>query len=444
MVIKTLILVCFFASKMVFAGGNVENGGSVIIQNGEVILADPFVAIRGNSLTLSSELKDYLNYIRSLLEKYAIPGTGDKPYQAYGAGLWDEVFNQLTEFRYISDNEELPCDDPMDIREVNDKAVLFACTHGHVTWFRESIFRQLSLWRQALAVIHERLHAWTKNNEPHDILSDFTSIIEMMLRLQNDQINGDRRSLTDEEWEAMDRLYFRARQLSLRVGYERQGFNIVRNGGGIYYHDEPKDISTTLFVGMGSEIFASMEVGENVSIVNSILSKSARVGNSSTIVNSFIKTNSDRQNIITIGDNTTILDSDLFAQYAGGGIEIGSNSNLEKLWGCFDELIVEDTVSINGFKVEFKTLNKPVCRIGQKATLRNVAFSGHGEHFYWTDALIIPFIYRGIKNGLAPKLFFVSGSEIDMTGYGELELVIPSGITEIKNSEDLLNLRTKK
>src|SRR3989338_8223909 len=279
-----------------FAGGHTEGGGSLVkLPNNEIGLADPFLKRDGNRAELSEELKSYLRHIKELLKRYGV--SSEK--------FWDEeVFGSVI-YLYLTDEEfdRANCTDPMEVKtEEGAQVYNFACTKGHVTRIKQSAFedKNISLKVQAMGLIHERLHAFTNNQEDHYILSEFISTVLMMLTLQNDQsVKEKRRPLTTEEMNAIARLRDTAKLLGFEVADYK--YLIVQNGGGIIVdHENKVELSSTAFLGIGSKVDLFEEVisiGEEVEIINSIIGQhdsfnrhdiSRRIGKKTKIQDSFI------------------------------------------------------------------------------------------------------------------------------------------------------------
>ncbi|MBI2646335.1 MAG: hypothetical protein HYW85_04820 [Deltaproteobacteria bacterium] len=440
------------------AGGNVGNGGWGLIRDNEVILADPFFKVPnydgvGERWTLGPELKSYLEHIASLLGAYGVPKvyldevlSDIKPpawkrhidnaeikrrVQKFGSRyrmgspFWfDNVFSEQTEYRYT---EELPCNDPFElISDVKGEPVLLGCTIENITWFKKSLFEKLNLKHQSLAIIHERLHA--QSPKPHRIISDFISILDLMLTLQNNQLKGELPQLTEEELHIISRLKERAMELGLYV--DIKGRVIWPNGGGIINNEVGYEmtISDSVYIGIGSYLrscgFGS-KVHSNAVIINSQLHCFKNIGNNVHLKNVSMTTNDNPfywlpvwiPAEISIGNNST-MENVFLKDYES--VDIGQDSHLENInmvatgnteaW-----LVFQDDVQLQNINLETKA-----------------------HEFDLWDALIIPFFARINRNAW---LTFKSGANIDLGDSDKIKIHFDVGNTNISSKEDLLKLQ---
>src|SRR3989338_3092756 len=423
---KTFILTFAFTLYVgaALAGGTeVGSGGSVIVRDNEVILADPFVKKFntpevGERWTFSNELNVYLHHIQTLLERYGVLANENTFF-------WDKkIFSDKVEYRYT---EELPCNDSMTIQDdIPGEVASYGCTQGNITWFKESLFKKLNLKQQALAVIHERLHSFSP--ESHDVLSDFISILQMMLTLQNEQFQGQYRTLSQDEIDAIYRLRQRAEELGFKISPKADAYSreIFPNGGGnIFRYKPPLSVASDAFIGIGSYIIHS-PIGQGAIILNSFV-RATSIGKESIILNS------ELDGINKVGENSYISNTHFSSVLAifnrNKGLfppktYIGSQVHMENVsFKDFVEVSVKDRtfiadVYINEIDKEsqhttdsFGALGFVSLEFQEGASLKNVSLDVSSNDWTSLDTLSLillglPQLYKNFKDGRAIILPF--------------------------------------
>jgi hypothetical protein len=138
----------------------------------------------------------------------------------------------------------------------------FGCTAGPSTYILKSLFAELSVRDQALAIIHERLHALGLEYQEL-LVADVVAGLNTVLGLYNqEQITGvtaaaaNRPSLTDTQMSAITFLIKRISQMGLAAGNPDSpeefmtDWQVARNGGGLYH--VLSSLSPYAYLGVGS------------------------------------------------------------------------------------------------------------------------------------------------------------------------------------------------
>ena len=439
--LTAMIPLFMMGANPIYAGGHESHGGSVLIRDNEVIIADPFVQKTnppsdGESMTFSDELKSYLLHVKQLLENYDI--SGENPFGLNNnVDFWrHKVFGSDIQYRY---SEELPCEDPFSVVPGTDgELVQFACTINRITWFKKSIFEQLSLKDQVLAIIHERLHAFTF--EGHNLISDFISIIRTMLTIQNEQFHGERRRLTEDEFNQILRIRKVAHQLGFKpTGENPSTLDITSVGGGVVNHSV---VPWSVFIGIGSlvenstlsgnlEIMYSMIQRSNISggkIINSYINNSSNLNNCRIENSRLINTN-------LVAQNSSILNSEFLRSTDDWLLEQLTNTLLGEDYR-FGSFILDDDVILNHVQFRCAKSNPyghdiQSCadlkiHIKQNVQLANLSMGFYPSNFFFS----------------APSLIFSEGSTINGATVPNLIIKV-SGENKISSFSELLKLRKK-
>ena len=477
------LLICAVA----LAGGNeAANGTHVLLRNNETVLADPFVPrvdlnqeIPGTPVELSRELSTYLLHVRELLSRYGI----------YSEGFWfNRVFGNRVQYRYL---EDLPCKDEIKLKPgVEGESVLAACTQGAVTWIKPSIFKTLNVKKQTVVLFHERLHDFT--NAQHELISEMSATLLMMLTLQNEQFNGQYRELTSEEMEALLRLPKVAELLGFAVyslydpfttpyfyGIHSKGGGIVINNykdgtivDTMFGKDDQFSIDPTAFIGIGS-IVKDSQVSADAVIVHSQV-ECSKIGTHSILKNvKEFRVSTTGQHVVIengseifrtlIGDETYISDSWISGDSSEAHTFIGSScfikgSSIGKGYIGYNNTILDSTMrlatAINiGNYNQLQNIKSNITAsyyIGNATSLNNIVLWGGGLIIVIGDNALISnlshfTLYPSSKSGdffgmpEAAQLTFEENCNIDLEGKDPSGREI-KGHVSIKGNADLENL----
>ncbi len=281
-----------------WAGEGADNsgGGTVVIENDTVVLADPFLRRAGNEGTfhcqpgergdLAPALIAELRRAGALLVRYGAASFSDRfdrsfgpeadNHSRYGRSVFieNEVFDPITEYCFVG---KLPYDSPMETEAlpIDGRTEVAGYTEGNVTWIREDLFRKMSLREQAKLIIHERLHAYA-GNVRHGPIADLTNGLGLALSFFNEQRNGKRPRLSDAEVVTLQRLVLQIQHLRLQKGGPSvfrgnplTDYRVVQNGGGLVH--SRTSVHDRAYIGVGSVIGERVaKVAARAVVLNSV------------------------------------------------------------------------------------------------------------------------------------------------------------------------------
>ncbi|MFZ3228708.1 MAG: hypothetical protein WA160_00760 [Pseudobdellovibrio sp.] len=265
-------------------------GGSYAIVDGKIILADSIFKKLGKPQryenAFSKETRDQIDIIRYLLSNYGIDNKN----------FFEQIMaGPKTIYMFISRADftsRVRCDHYLpELSRPTKEHFQFGCTPapGNITYLIAEDFVQADPLQQARAIIHERLWALNSNTE-QQLIADFTTLLDWLVKKFRLQEEGDRSALTANEIKQFDDLEMLAQQFEFTtsgcascsihfIGSVRT--YIVANGGGI--NISPSNIDTNSFVGIGSVLYGK----EKSQIKNSTLISS--IVTNSTIENSYLE-----------------------------------------------------------------------------------------------------------------------------------------------------------
>jgi hypothetical protein len=237
-----IVLVAFaiaapsFAQRAGGGASGVGSGGSRVFVKGRWELADVFAHGEnpGELMRLSPEMAEYITGITALIKTYGV-GINQKFWK-------DHIFSPSVEFRSV---ETLPCrEDPLPINDASLTQDSYGCTLNGVTYFVKSKLDEFGYRQKALAIIHERLHAywWFKN---HTDIAEVVDGLNTLILLKEEQNSGVKRPLTPPEWKKLDRL------MNLWLSSH---FRPWPNGGGSVHKYVWEKISDDTYIDIGSRV----------------------------------------------------------------------------------------------------------------------------------------------------------------------------------------------
>ncbi len=162
-------------SNFVWAGHEVQNGGSVILVGENTYkLADlAFRPLSGNKLSFAPELESKFTEIRSQMEEILLSPFTD----AQGRDFFDsQVFNPYVDYVFVASLPSFCRFYSSENFENTAHLMNIACTSGHVTYILPELFESLVLEDKAFLLLHERLHAFAPL-EPYDVKSEIVAAL---------------------------------------------------------------------------------------------------------------------------------------------------------------------------------------------------------------------------------------------------------------------------
>ena len=333
-------LLCFVFATHAHAQGRGSDagngGGAIVLPNGDVILADPYIVQTGQPVFFEqfhSELKDEITRAGRLLVNFG--ATEDARFGA--KFIAESVAHPLTEYQFMAilpercrveaqeDGYHLP--DGLSVTAV-------ACTAGYVTYINDGLFRRMTVREQAKLVIHERLHAYALG-APHEHIADLTSTIDEILSISRRQLLGERFELSDAQIESLRRVTRRIAQLGLNRGRTDDvllilsNYQVMRNGGGLIGNG----ITThpTAFVSLDSKLDGPGFLSEKSTVIGSRQAPLASVGAPSRIElgpQAYLA-NTNIDGTLKMGDSARIENTGLY-----GNTELGAGAHLVRVRVC--------------------------------------------------------------------------------------------------------------
>lgn len=272
---KLSLVMSLITASVAFAGGGSDagNGGdAIVLPDGNVVLADPYVKGSGACDTCGNLHEDLIREIRGagkLMVYFGASRQGDSI-----SFIENDVLSSLTEYRFVAAlpegcakreyNEEYSLSDGQVVQAV-------ACTRGWITYIRDDLFRRMRLREQAKLIMHERLHHHVVD-APHEHIADLTSAIEVLLRTYEREQSGERVRVTSNEQAILQLLPVRLMQLSLGQGDVTKNkwakdYVIWPFGGGLVHPKAQVDAST--YINLTSRVDAEAKIGAGVTLFGS-------------------------------------------------------------------------------------------------------------------------------------------------------------------------------
>ena len=350
--ILTIGMMLILFSSPVIAGNESGNGGSgILLKNGEVILADPYIIDAtgcDTCGTLGQDLSAGLKDAGRVLVRFG--ATADSDYGA--AFIRDSVFSPFVEYRFV---DELPAhcaqeqnEDEYVVPDEQGTWVPLACTKGWVTSIRKSFFSKMKLREQVKLIVHERLHHHAPQ-AAHVHIADLTQALDLFFKINDREQNGEKPMLSDQDVNRLQRLPLRITQLALTSDSAATlkrltDYSVHAYGGGLIPKNKNVHADSGAFVSL-------MTTFEMV----------------------------DPETSITLRTGSTSLNSHF--QRSGGGeliVEEGAsiaNSVLSISLGKMqtEKFVIEKGVSIEDSQLR---LSIDIGRIKEGAKLQNVTLSG--------------------------------------------------------------------
>ncbi|HUP56703.1 MAG TPA: hypothetical protein VM598_04570, partial [Bdellovibrionota bacterium] len=216
------MMILLLTAQAAWAQGSGGRGGNDAIRlpDDTIVLADPYVIRNGTRGELDPTLITELDRVDKLLFRYGadvtpnvrvtpsfIPGylefRKEELWRPMDRTIFMErqVFNPLVEYRFVDSMPEgVHCDRPrLGPLPEGAEAFPIACTQGWVTWIQGAAFKKLNLRQQAVLIVHERVHAVTGQETPHELIADLSDSLLLSLSLYNEQLQGRRPRLSAEE-----------------------------------------------------------------------------------------------------------------------------------------------------------------------------------------------------------------------------------------------------
>ena len=360
-------------STVTFGKGGVLDGGggdAVMLQNDNIILADPFVKVddsEESEVVFSSALKqEVLSMINMMVQ---CKGNRDN--------LYDSILSEKNIFYSvlsIPDREE--CRNRLSYPSLQKGAVVLqvACTINRETWIREDLFKKMNLQEQGLLIIHEGLR---RKNLADTNITNITNGLRITFKNLQAQLNSDYTKIADSEKSELKK--FIKSTLLASWDYtndERKLLNYIKSytisdhGGLIKVSKAGQNIDPAAVIGIGTIVGDQISIGKNSSLLMTNLCEKSdcriganvkiiramvpvrldgipriEIGNESSIMNSEIGFVSG----ISIDDGASVLDSSVFIQ----SIELKKDAKIQnvivKEW--IDQLVVRRGVFIRNFSI---------------------------------------------------------------------------------------------
>ncbi|MGE0762610.1 MAG: hypothetical protein AB7N80_04975 [Bdellovibrionales bacterium] len=295
-----MIILAAFTRGADAVKGREAGGGTYVVIDGNVVLADPFYKAVGREHRFDAfapEIQDYITSAEKLLERLAITNPS----------FWnDTVRGSKAIYIRVPAGEEnrVVCVKylPELTRDVEGHFQYGCKGKGNITYLFASFEQSRSLREQGKAIIHERL--WVANPDVDQrFIAKFVTVLGKLMKRREDQIfRNNRASLTDAEIAEYDQLQMAAEQLGfetrkplLPIGMSWKNVlayplskSVVRNGGGLatFYYSVATGkylpvtkVDATSFVGVGSVLGDQAELQNSV-VLSSVLFAKTRLQNS--------------------------------------------------------------------------------------------------------------------------------------------------------------------
>lgn len=236
-------------NKKVLELSNTQGGGGTGTRqlDGKDVVSDIFIVGAGNRVQLSEETKSYLLEIEKLLSLYGITKRG----------FWTQnILSHLAEYRFVQNEDELPCDERAFLYAPIGESFKFGCTDGNMTFLIESAFERFETFQmKSLAILHERLHTICPKcaSGPQKIyITEFVKGVHELIVLRDQQRDGLRELLTQTQLDNIYNLFYRALDLNFSLDQDflgdKKGFNFIiwPFGGGMILANTLLEISPDL------------------------------------------------------------------------------------------------------------------------------------------------------------------------------------------------------
>lgn len=337
------ILICTFAILLsvttvvssAYAGEGTETGGGgdvAIFENGEVVLADPFLShdmIQPNNpgvtaRTLSPEVRGMIKAYKKIIEQDLL--------QISGIDQASDILNLLNilsdvdsvwQFHVVHNETELLkyCDPKGSKSYKSMSGVVYskiACTIQNRTYIVEPLLMSMSgnLKNVSLLLIHEVLTSLTDRfgSRNYQAIAQFTTGLETASEVYKRQKNGNFVALSSFELKSLSDLYRSIEALEYRdknLSDDSFRWKINPLGGRVY---DEANVDESAEISFGNIILSGMTIGARSKILGFQTLRSGtgkvRIGPGSLLNGSKVMTESD----ISIGESVRIERSNIKAE----------------------------------------------------------------------------------------------------------------------------------
>ncbi|MCM2279052.1 MAG: hypothetical protein NDJ89_13335 [Oligoflexia bacterium] len=347
------------ASSACAAGGETQNGGSVIIDGSTYQLADlKFRPLEHELWQMDEKLVAELQQMFSLLRDIGIRMFRASGYR-FGSLLQDEVFGPTVEYRLVS---KLPAGCafiPSENLPYGTLVEPVGCTRGSITYLLPAALARLDLEQTALLILHERLHAFAPE-QPYEVKTDFINGLHYLRTRYQPALLARKWDFrfTPEEMRSIGVIHKRVAQLC-QDSHPRHRIN--ETGAVIpAAYAVPAGVTLGLGTFVLSENYSAPSIeGNGIEIFNSTLRETARIqGNSIRLESasvpeimgneiSLVNTQAAR----VTGDRIRIKDSAIFAsEVTGSDIIIDNTQGGSSVIQGQRIRILDSKLSVNGWQ----------------------------------------------------------------------------------------------
>lgn len=442
---KALLAVLVLTSSLAWAGNEAGGGGDVVVlPNGQVVLADPFLdtsAPQPDSMPKRVSLDPLLRAQTDAYTKLVVELTDDFIVQPNDAiKLFQELPKAKGEvvFYTVADAQELNTFCASGGRKAyqlpgTHKIEQVACTSGKNTFLIRSLFSRMSLQHQALLLFHERMTTLIDQfgDKNYVAIAKITSGLSTIASVVYEQQQGNFRVLTPNEVGAITGFYSGLVELEKRnediTAEDFSGWRVHSNGGGLIMGES--EIPESAFVSALSSIGPRVSLGERVQVLSSTLvfnrkessglievaddckiSKSSitmqsQIGARTTIKNSsldnsFVQTGYSlglpSKGSIVLGEDSLIENTRIIGAARLGARAKVQRSNLGSTHLTYsldagDEVQIEDSVLIFDFLMEANSFMKGEhLKLNSGSKLKAVKVTSESQALYAPEGMMVP------------------------------------------------------
>lgn len=321
--ILTILITLSYSLSLHAALGRESGGGSFVVVDGKVTIADPYFAEQPtsniNKITritfkdFPKEIRDYLNQTNRLFSHLKLKNFNNFFYKIVSS-------EEQRYFLVPKDREtNVPCERYLPIlnRPV-DNHFQFGCTFGDDTYIFIDKWTKAPIEEQALALLHERIWAWAPNTDQQNI-AEFVTWTQVLVQRYVDQVlKGDRSLMPSEEVTGVSIFLNAAKNLNFWP--QNVPYRIV-SGGGIIYGDKANTVEIeNSFLGFGTSIILDESTSAKVKIKNSTL-LAADFNSSCDILDSYINESS-----VENADRGTFIRSKIINSYFLSDVDVRDSS----------------------------------------------------------------------------------------------------------------------
>ncbi len=445
---KSFMIICLFSIQLfilstAFAGtgGSMDGGGgSYVVIDGKVQIADPYYAGRPASsidqitkADLSSfpkEIKDYIDQTGTSLSLVF----SDKVFDNKIAKFFSFVSSR--NYFLVPKNREqnVPCEKYLPVLNIKvDEHFQFGCTFGSDTYLFIDKFSRGSIEQQALALVHESLWALAVESVDQKTIADFVTWTPVLVSRALDQsLKKDQSLMPEVEIEGMKSFINAAVALNLLGESPDWNLYTIVSGGAVVQTSAIDFDLENSFLGIGTLIMSLKKLNTIPLVKTSLLIKNSRLANviissigdlqiqDSELTNSLISVNGYDTKSLNIIKESTIIDSLIFLRES-----IIGKSNITKS-KIFDGALISNC-NFNEF--EFWPHYSPGNKIKSKFDHVNIKKSYYSDQNY--EFSIIN--YADISDSKISRIM-INGEENSRVqllnarlGYNETNLTIEAG-----------------